>query len=1578
MNPTSNTDRVSSSASTGGAGTFFEQHVNAYWLAMLLVRGVPLILRDCTVDEVHMQTEHLGWHTDDFLVVGKNRSGQLRKLAGQVKRTFTVSATNRECKKAVQDFWKDFKNPKHFSPESDRFVLVTLRGTDTLLRHFSEGLLDCARASYDETDFEHRLNTPGFIDKRAVRYCKEIQKIVSEAEGRDVSLAEVWSFLRVLHVLSLDLNTSTAQAEAMIKTLLANTVHDQTANGTPDTSWNALLREASKGMSEARSYQRCNLPEELIQRHCPIADTEQRALLALNEVTEQYLKVTRRKLIRGSLIPRSSTQQLLDKINENDTNGADCVLTGKAGGGKTGCVIECVESLRQSNNTTVLAFRLDRIKPVSTTKELGKCLGLAKSPALVLKTAAEALSQDAVLVIDQLDAVSTTSGRSAEFFEVVEDLLDEVQDLRNSVKIHIVVVCRKFDWENDHRLRRPLGKDCVEVPVINFLMKEVKSVLQDGGFKAERFKTRQLELLRLPQNLSLFLETNYGSGSRPTFFTQKDLFDRYWEEKRQAVKNRINPPSDHWMDVIQMLCKTMTESQQLSVSRETLDEFPPDYRNSMVSEGVLSFDQNRYSFGHEAFFDYCFARVFMRKQESLTEFLKKSEQHLFRRAQVRQVLIYLHDADRKRYCEELSALLIDENIRYHLKDLAVVVAVDMPNPEEAEWNVLAPWIESELEAIKSGTSNTDKFASLVWECFFSSQTWFQIADKKGLIAEWLSSDKDALVNTGANYARFHQRHSGDRVTDLLKPFVGKGGDWPQRFKSVMQSANLANSRRFFELFLGLIDDGTFDDDSKDNTFRYNLRSLEDERADWISEAISHWLLRRLSIIQETASGRGSPNWRGLFNHSGYRSVYISKAATQAPDKFVQHVLPVILKISDAAIVPDRNTLPKRDAVWGEYYCFNEYHFIDANYRESVALAVENLAENKSGRIAEILAELRSRETYLANFLLLRAYTAGAKYLADDAVSELCNKTWRFECGYSDSPYWVAIQLIKAITSLCSDGNRAKLEETILDYTTDYERSTAGYKERGRVCFTLLSGIPVELRSERAQARYVELERKFGEVEFAPRGIQGGTVVSPIEETAAKKMTDDQWLKAIKRYDSSGALELARSLQGSVQEEPERFARLSLKFPEDTHPFYLEHTLVGLKGTEASSELQLKVCRKAYAESRDRYGKVIADLLGSIKNPLPNDAIQMLDWLATEHPDPEKELWDEEVTGGTPYYGGSIFTYGINTTRGRAALAISDLISNDASYIDRFRATIKQLVNDRSLAVRSCASSTLLAIINHDPKFALEQFFKLTGSQDRICDRLLVVMPKFFGRLFGTTIPRESIYDRLLVTREADRFISYALRDHFGQLRHVVKKMLRSKVPETSEAGARLVSLAVLYQHSKATGLVKEALRGNTSQRLGVAQVASKNIGRKDCRSWAEQQLLLLFDDSDSKVRETAVWCFQNLQEQPLESYANLIEKFCDSAAYQEGSFSLFTVLEESSHRLPGITYDVCEKFLKRFSDEARDIRTRQALDVTAVPKLVFRTYHQHQDDEWAPKCLDLIDQMCLERISGVRQELEEY
>ena len=103
------------------------------------------------------------------------------------------------------------------------------------------------------------------------------------------------------------------------------------------------------------------------------------ALIA--QVTDRYLDGARKKLIQKGVIPRTATQTLIKRLEENKTT--DSVLTGTAGGGKTGCVIELVDELRKRKvPVAVLAFRLDRLKPVSNTAELGQQLGLEESPAL--------------------------------------------------------------------------------------------------------------------------------------------------------------------------------------------------------------------------------------------------------------------------------------------------------------------------------------------------------------------------------------------------------------------------------------------------------------------------------------------------------------------------------------------------------------------------------------------------------------------------------------------------------------------------------------------------------------------------------------------------------------------------------------------------------------------------------------------------------------------------------------------------------------------------------------------------------------------------------------------------------------------------------------------------------------------------------------------------------------------------------------------------------------------------------------------------------------------------------------------
>ena len=1273
---------------------------------------------------------------------------------------------------------------------------------------------------------------------------------------------------------------------------------------------------------------------------------------AIQTASDHYLETVRNKLIQQKLVPKEATRTLLSRLESAAT---ETVLTGKAGTGKTACVLEVVDSLR-ARGIPVLAFRLDRVPSVSTTTDLGAHLKLEESPSLVLTAAAEAAGSEGVLIVDQLDSVSTMSGRNSGAFDLVESLLHEVRGMHARATIHTVIVCRLFDWENDSRLRGLARDPNTRIDVKEFTMEEVKAILVDGGFDPTLFQARQLELLQLPQNLSLFLEAGFDSSRAPTFDTATKLFAKYWNNKRELVAMRGY--EDEWMGVIGILCDQMNSTQELSVSKERLDAIRPDYLRSMASEGVITFDGYRYGFGHESFFDYCFARLFLNRSDTLFSFFEGSEQHLFRRAQVRQVLTYLRDADHDRYVRELGDLLQAQGIRPHIKELAFALLAEVPDPTLHEWRIWEQWTRPALNAIERGRPNPDKISALAWRRFFASPSWFAFANSRGSVKAWLASKHENLVNETLSYLRFHQRHSPDLVAALLEPYADCGGDWSARLKSFMEWVQHGKSRRLFDLFLRLIDNGVLDQLHQRNaanaSFWDSLHGLDERQPEWVPEVLARQLRRRFLVVR--AAGK-DPGRCPLLGYDRSAAEMFEKSAKLAPAKFVEHVLPAVLSVSDSTLIS--STLPKYDAVW-RYLVKSKYSSSETTCLAALAGATSALARKGSLDLRSMTADLRRRDTNVANHLLLALYTGGAESYADEAVSAFCEQPWRFECGFSDSPRWCAVEAIRAVCPHCTADSLERLEALILSYFPPYERTGAGHRFAGSAQFALLAAMPTELRSAEANQRFRELERKFAKPEAAPRGVRGGWVQSPINKDSAEKMTDDQWLRAVAKYDSEderafstegikgGALQLAQVLKTQVEKEPDRFARLSLRFPGTTNPVYMIQVLAALSSPGASSGIKLQVCLKGFEEYGEHCGSEIADVIGSIEDPLPDFAVNMLHSLATEDRDPSTEAWQEENGAGQTSYNGEILTAGINTTRGRAVAAVGDLILHDAAYVDRFRPTLREIILDANISVLSWVAKTLRTVAYHDPALGMRLFQSMSLPDDR-----------------------------LLATSHVYEFIFVSLQNYFAELRPLITRMIRSSEPEVCEAGARLASLANLG-HQSAEDLAQETLEGNARHRLGVAQVATANIAVPECRDWSEATLITLFDDEDAEVRREAASCFRRLHDQALDTYGALIAAFCDSKAFQEDSYYLVHALEESMERLPGMTCQVCERFLGRFADKARDASTGHFADAPAVARVIFRTYQQHQNDEWTSRSLDLIDRLCLEGIGDVGSQFEQF
>jgi len=342
-----------SPVATGGGGEQFEQHVVAFALGLLLVRATPPILTDTSVVEVHLQTRHQGWHTDDLLLVGERSNGARRRLALQVKRSFRISAVDDDCRKTIYGMWNDFLAADRFQESTDQLAVVTLHGTSVLLRDFGS-LLHCARASIDAEDFKRRLSLDGFLSGKARDQNGDIKRILAEKGGTSLDDDVYWRFLRVVNVLSFDLNTPTSQTEASMLSLLSHCMADGSgSNAAVRGVWATLLECAGEGRPTARSYARDDLPLELRERHpTTVSAADRNGLRVLVEHGQTVRDGIRSTIGEGYTIERSRyVQSLAARLADHQV----VIVSGVAGSGKS--ALACKLLAQVEDGYPVLAFQ---------------------------------------------------------------------------------------------------------------------------------------------------------------------------------------------------------------------------------------------------------------------------------------------------------------------------------------------------------------------------------------------------------------------------------------------------------------------------------------------------------------------------------------------------------------------------------------------------------------------------------------------------------------------------------------------------------------------------------------------------------------------------------------------------------------------------------------------------------------------------------------------------------------------------------------------------------------------------------------------------------------------------------------------------------------------------------------------------------------------------------------------------------------------------------------------------------------------------------------------------------------------
>lgn len=1255
-------------------------------------------------------------------------------------------------------------------------------------------------------------------------------------------------------------------------------------------------------------------------------DRDAKVVRLVADSADAYLARLRPLYIGGQELHRAEADTATGHLD----GGRRTILAGAAGAGKSVVAGQVVAIARQ-RHWPVFVVSADRLPDAATTTQLGMELGLPESPAAVL--AAVAAGGDALLVIDQLDAVSVTSGRHPERLGLISDLLREA---RSYPRLRALLACRQFDIDNDRALRALTHEDdAAVVSVSNLDEAQIRQLLGDAGL-ATAVPAPLMRLLAVPLHLALYVELALaGVSDLASARTLTQLYDRYWNAKR-AVCRQARGGTDQWLPVIERLVERMNDRQELSVPEPVVDDLDQQVK-IMASEGVLTVGQGRVTFFHETFFDHCFARHFVTKSDSLRDLLTRSEQDLFRRAQVRQILAFERGADVTAYLADLRWLLSSPDVRLHIKALVVALLDTLPNPTSQEWQLLRPL---------AGDPQSPLHLRL-WQAVRNNPGWFPVLDADGTWATFLRAGGEladraiwALTGCAADHAA--------RVIELLADLPPEV--WPSRRRWFLLVADVHLARELVDLLITAINAGEFD--TLDTGLGHTLRQLAEAQPAWGAEVLAAFIHRATA---DEAANPFDPS--GRFRGLSHEGAEVHAIANGAPADFVDRLLPPLLDAVHANARPDwQGSELVRDALWS-HHIYRGHLSLSDNLYQAMGDALARLAETDPPQAATVFTRLRAEPYESAALLLARGYTGNPAAFADEATDWLAATPGARRLGYSDAVAWVTRELVAAISPHCSPPSFDQLVDALLYYAPGYERTYRGVRARGITELCLLNGIGPGRRPARVERRLAELSRKFNRTDVAPpQGVTGGGVPPPIPEDRARRMSDSHWLTAMRHYGVSestnwrngelvgDAWDQAQVLETLTKEDPERFARLLLRIPAGTAEAYVAAILRGLADARVDHDLLLEVCRHAQRVGGSETNSWLVRLIWAhAAGPLDDELIEMVAAVATADFDPGTREPDE---GGN---GGRIDSAALSSTRGAAALAIGNLLAEEPARLPLFEPALRRLVADPQPEVRAAAVAAIRPLLSSAPDLALAMF-------------------------------HEAVHDapgELLGSRYVEHFLRNAVqRKRYGDVTEELQQMLAEPNDESRQTAARQLVLAAYYDPKLDNDVNALLTSADDATRAAAVTVFADNITYVPRRDRTIAVLSACLHDPAKDVRDAAERAFYGLGDHPLADYAPLIAAFADSPALADGAAAALHTLESSRQPLPSTILDVCEAFVAAHQRDIGDVSTAAAGEVMYVVRLTLRMHAQHTDPDVRRRCLDLIDQLVVLRSHNIESDLD--
>lgn len=252
---------LSSPYSTGGGGFYFEAHVQASFVILMLTGGYAPCLPCWPITEIKLQGKIDGFDTDDLVVVVTKPGGkERRKLLGQVKHKIRVTQNSVYFGEFMQGAWNDFNNFDVFTRGKDVIALITgpLNATDA---NKVLWLLDQAKHTKDVDEFFTHVHQANFSPYKCTEKLAAIEHHLEVANGgNEVTRDELYEFLTHFYILSYDLGNEYGVAHSLLNSHIS-----QFRQQDPQWIWSRAVDIVQPWNQNAGTITPGNLPEDLLK-----------------------------------------------------------------------------------------------------------------------------------------------------------------------------------------------------------------------------------------------------------------------------------------------------------------------------------------------------------------------------------------------------------------------------------------------------------------------------------------------------------------------------------------------------------------------------------------------------------------------------------------------------------------------------------------------------------------------------------------------------------------------------------------------------------------------------------------------------------------------------------------------------------------------------------------------------------------------------------------------------------------------------------------------------------------------------------------------------------------------------------------------------------------------------------------------------------------------------------------------------------------------------------------------------------------------------------------------------------------